>query len=976
MAYRLTTAVLLGALTLHLPQLFAAAALSADLGKLISDASRNARVPVIVRFKKENEISELGSSYNNKHQYQDRSASRPTSKKQFRKNVFNGLKEQTQRSSAALAGLLRQHGVKTQLKPLWTINGIAFDAPPELLDEIAELPGVTRITADMRLTMNTSQAEEISADPLWNINRLNTSRLWQQGITGEGVVVAIMDSGVDINHPDLSEQWRGGINSWFDPYGEHDFPTDLVGHGTQALGLILGGDESGYQVGLAPEAEWIAAKIFDDGNQTTLSAIHQAFQWLLDPDGDPLTDDAPDLVNNSWGFANTINQCYQEFDEDIRLLREAGIGVVFSAGNYGPFAESSISPANNPGSLSVGSIDQLDEIELLSSRGPGACDGGVFPKLVAPGALVFTTDLLPVAYNVVSGTSFAAPHVTGAMALLKSAFPEAPISQIETALYDSAVDLGEPGTDDQFGYGLVDISAAYDLLYASFGSAEESLLLFSEPLYSVDEGTERLIVTVRRLGGSAGEVSVEYATTDDEARSGDDYVRRSGRLNFADGETLRSFEIPIIDDREDEENEDFYITLSDVRGRASLGHQDEVEVVILDDDGAGSIAFSAVSFAVNESREEAIVSLIRTGGSAGEVEVEYRVIADTATADSDYIAADGKVRFLAGETEKQIIIELIDDTLFEGSERFQLLIAELEGGADIGEPASTTVTILDDDPDGRFASIYLDAVSYEINENDAEVNLEVIRAGNTENSVSVEYATLDGSAKQNEDYESADGILTFPAGTTRRILSLKILNDTVYEQESSFTLLLSNAGEGAVISDPSTAIIRIIDDDALPFVSIHSAVGYRSEFRGNPVSGGLKERDRLQGQEEERRNRSSSSLQIFDLTLKGYAPSDRQGIEALQNLGRDKESEARSGVSSCGPGNSAEEAQSAGNCFREENSEDTQTQVQQRADAVKMTGEEQTPDSMADTPDKPNNSSGADVSAQVKTAPSPPSDEP
>ena len=143
-----------------------------------------------------------------------------------------------------------------------------------------------------------------------------------------------MDSGVELSHPDLIDKWRGGTNSWFDPYQQNEQPTDIVGHGTQALGIILGGDESGYQIGMAPEAKWIAAKIFDNANESTLSAIHESFQWILDPDGDPLTDDAPDLVNNSWGFSTTINQCFQEFSEDIQLLREAGIGVVFSAGNY------------------------------------------------------------------------------------------------------------------------------------------------------------------------------------------------------------------------------------------------------------------------------------------------------------------------------------------------------------------------------------------------------------------------------------------------------------------------------------------------------------------------------------------------------------------------------------------------------------------------------------------------------------------
>ncbi|MEW8624231.1 MAG: Calx-beta domain-containing protein [Candidatus Thiodiazotropha sp.] len=898
MLNRFTTAVVLAAITFYQPMLFAAAALTADAEKLVSDASRLDRVAVIVRFEKQYNISELKEQHLKSEQYRSRKESRTLKRKQFRQGVFSGLQQQTREASARLSELLRKHGVKTKLKSLWTINGIALDVPPEMIDAISALPGVERVTADMRLTMNTPEVEDVDSQPQWNIEKLNAARLWEREIRGEGVVVGIMDSGVDVNHPDLADRWRGGDNSWFDPYGDQALPIDLVGHGTQALGLILAGDESGYQVGMAPEAKWIAARIFDNANQTTLSAIHLAFQWLLDPDGDPLTDDAPHLVNNSWGFANTINQCYQEFDEDIRLLREAGIGVVFSAGNYGPFAETSISPANNSGSLSVGAIDLLDEIEFQSSRGPNACDGGIYPKLVAPGSQVYTTDRLPVAYNVVSGTSFAAPHITGALVLLKSAFPDTPISQIETALYDSAVDLGEAGADDQFGYGLADVSAAYDLLLSNSGSSDQSLLIFNESQYSIDENTNRLIVTVRRVGNSEGEVSVEFTTSDDDAKAGEDYLSQSGRLTFADGETLRSIEIPIINDRDDEENEAFHILLSDVRGDAALGHQAEVEVVILDDDGAGTVAFNSLSVAVNESRGEALVSLVRTGGTAGAIEVSYRTVADTALAEVDFIETESMVRFLPGETEKQISIELVDDDLFEESERFQLIITELDGDADIGSPASTTISILNDDPDTNFATISLESVSYEIRENASQLRVSVMREGNLDIKATVEYNTLNGSALEGEDYRSASGTLTFAEEVSHRSLTIDIINDTLYEQESSFTLILSNAGGGAVISDPSTAIIRIIDDDALPFVSIQSptptsTIGSSSSSLFDQQNSSDRQGNRSSGE------KGSSGLQVFEINLRKYGRSKaEEQLERMANV--DAESKQKAGEkSSC-----------------------------------------------------------------------------
>ncbi|MCU7892237.1 MAG: S8 family serine peptidase [Candidatus Thiodiazotropha sp. (ex Ustalcina ferruginea)] len=934
MPKRLIIAAIWG-IVFYIPTLYGAAALTAEVEKLVTQANRTSHIPVIVKFIKLIDINQFCDIFRKQHQYEPDTHTKPLKqKKLFRKRLLRGLREQIEQPRAVLGKTLRKHGVKTRLKSLWSINAIALDLPTHLADEIAALPEVDRITVDLRLTMSTEEVESISAEPLWNLNNVNTQQLWQQGITGEGVVVAIMDSGADLNHPDLSEKWRGGINSWFDPFEEHELPVDQVGHGTQALGLILAGDESGYQIGMAPEAKWIAARIFDDANQTTLSAIHEAFQWLLDPDGDPLTDDAPDLVNNSWGFATTINQCYQEYSDDIQLLREAGIGVIFAAGNFAPLDESSISPANNPGALSVGSVDQFNAIELLSSRGPGACDGGVFPKLVAPGGQVFTTDILPVAYNVVSGTSFAAPYITGAMALLKSAFPEATLSQIETAMYDSATDLGEPGADDHFGYGLLNVAAAYERLLASFGSSDSTLLAFSEPSYSIDEETKRLVITVRRLGGSAGEVSVDYHTSDGDARERRDYSGTSDTLTFADGETLRSFEVPILDDQLDEENESFYLTLSNPRGSVSLGNQTEVEVTILDDDGIGTFSFDAISYAVNESRREAFVNVLRTGATSGTAEIEYRIVSDTATADVDYIAGDGKIHFSHGESEKQIHIELVDDKDFEGNERFQLLLSNSDDDAEIGEPASTTVTILDDDPDSRIASIHFDAVSYDISENSSVVTIEVVRTGNTEGIVSIEYTTLDGSARHDREYLESSGKLTFLPGSTRQSLTVKIINDGVYKKESSFSLQLSNASDGAVVSQPSAAIVRILDDDALPFVSFHTATSPSWSNQSGSATGSVSHGGG--SAEADNTSNAPSGLKVFDLTLRDYAPGktysagDSQTPEDNLNSELQLESEQETGInqstSACGQNSGSEGGKSPEACTETQDKNNSQSE--------------------------------------------------
>ncbi len=221
-------------------------------------------------------------------------------------------------------------------------------------------------------------------------------------------------------------------------------------------------------IGAAPGAQWIAAKVFDDAGKSSIAKIHQAYQWMLDPDGDPATDDGPSIINNSWTLSAT-GACTGKFAEDIAILNAVNIAVVFSAGNYGPGVGSSVEPANNPGSLAVGSVDFYGDVLFSSSRGPSACNGGTFPHLVAPGKDIFTAGLTgggsnPSAIAYMTGTSIAAPHVAGAMAVLKGAFPDATLAELEAAIQGGALDLGAVGPDNASGAGYLDVVEAYYLL--------------------------------------------------------------------------------------------------------------------------------------------------------------------------------------------------------------------------------------------------------------------------------------------------------------------------------------------------------------------------------------------------------------------------------------------------------------------------------------------------------------------------------
>ncbi len=385
------------------------------------------------------------------------------------KKVIEALRQKadgTQVNLRALLQIRRAQGRVQSFTPLWVINSIALTADNAVIAELAQRPEVSGIVPDSTISAPAPLAAT-SASPEPNLNVINAPALWSLGYQGQGVVVANMDTGVDYTHPDLAAQWRGGTNSWYDPYGQHPaIPTDRSGHGTQTMGIIVGGSNGGTAIGVAPQAKWIAVKIFNDAGSATTSAIHQGFQWLLDPDGNPNTADAPDVVNNSWTFNST--GCFLDYEPDLQALVAAGITPVFAAGNFGPSASTSASPSNNPSAFSVGATNNTDVIASFSSRGPSTCTTTTFPSVAAPGVNVRTSDLYS-GYWTSSGTSFSAPHVSGALALLLSAFPNLTVAQEESALASTAYDLGTAGPDSVYGAGRIDVLAAYNALAVGGG---------------------------------------------------------------------------------------------------------------------------------------------------------------------------------------------------------------------------------------------------------------------------------------------------------------------------------------------------------------------------------------------------------------------------------------------------------------------------------------------------------------------------
>lgn len=314
----------------------------------------------------------------------------------------------------------------------------------------------------------------------WNVTMIGADKVWDEfGVRGEGIVIGQSDSGVDVNHPDLKDSYRGKTEgddyNWFDPWYGRTSPYDDNGHGTHTLGTALG--QNG--IGVAPGATWFACMNLNR-NLGNPALYLDCMQFMLAPfplGGDPFMDGEPsraaDVLNNSWGCPEIEGCDPQALLYAANHLRDAGIFVVVSTGNDGPNCSTVDAPLSLYDSVfSVGAIDRNGNVTEFSSRGPVTADGSnrIKPDIVAPGRDILSA-LPGGGYGALEGTSMAGPHVAGVVALLWSADPSliGDIDRTEQILIETA----QPYTGSMsvgcfegnvpnagYGYGVVDVYGA------------------------------------------------------------------------------------------------------------------------------------------------------------------------------------------------------------------------------------------------------------------------------------------------------------------------------------------------------------------------------------------------------------------------------------------------------------------------------------------------------------------------------------
>ncbi|HLM58548.1 MAG TPA: Calx-beta domain-containing protein [Pyrinomonadaceae bacterium] len=319
-------------------------------------------------------------------------------------------------------------------------------------------------------------------------------------------------------------------------------------------------------------------------------------------------------------------------------------------------------------------------------------------------------------------------------------------------------------------------------------------------------GTTDAQFLVSLSNASVETVTVNYTTGDGTASSASDFVANSGTLTFAPLTTSQLVKVKVNGDYSIESDETFIVTLSGAVN-SSLSRS-QATGTIANDDAAGRFQFAGPSYGHPEDGGSVTITVNRVSGLSGAASVNYATTGGTATAGTDYTAVSGTLNFAEGESSKTFSVPLIADTTNEPSETVVMSLSSPTGGALLGVPTSTTLTIINDDqPTYQFTSAF-----YEANEGAGQVVLTVTRGGDPSMDVSVNYTTADATATEISDYTLTLGTLRFAPGETQKTITVLVTNDALGEVDETFLVNLSGHTSGA-LGVPATATVTIHSDE-------------------------------------------------------------------------------------------------------------------------------------------------------------------
>lgn len=417
-----------------------------------------------------------------------------------REYIIPLLKAKAEETQADLRPRLDEavtEGLAEDVRYIWLNNSVGLFAKPTLIVDLGEREDIESVNYDppsVELFRPDNGGDRRGL--AWGVERIGADDAWNAGYTGAGVIVAVLDTGCDYEHPDLiGQRWENaaevsgtpdfdddgngyvddfyGWNFYEDNNDVHDTSIWFNEHGTHVTGIIAGDGTNGTQTGVAPDAKFMTA-ITNGGNKPKAfeADVWEGMQYAFD--------NVAHIINLSNGCYHWQNPNRAAWRAAFENLAVGGMISIVSVGNRGepgfPDPPDEVAtPADVPCVIAVGATNQLDSRWVIpsdgSSRGPTTWftvapyndypypPGLIKPDLCAPGADITSTrgdgEEPHYGYRLSSGTSMAAPHVAGLAALILDAVPGLTQTEVCWSMVETATDLGQPGKDNEYGWGLI-----------------------------------------------------------------------------------------------------------------------------------------------------------------------------------------------------------------------------------------------------------------------------------------------------------------------------------------------------------------------------------------------------------------------------------------------------------------------------------------------------------------------------------------
>jgi hypothetical protein len=332
---------------------------------------------------------------------------------------------------------------------------------------------------------------------------------------------------------------------------------------------------------------------------------------------------------------------------------------------------------------------------------------------------------------------------------------------------------------------------------------------FSETGPTVNESAGEATITATLTAPSAFTVTVEFSTSDGTADAGSDYLATGGLITFSPGDSAESFNVPIIDDVQDESNETVLLALG-LPSNASLGSPAASTLIIIDNDGEPTVQFSSASYSVAEGDGIAVIQATLSAASGHSISVGYSTANGTAQDSGDYAGASGVLVFQPGVISQTFGISIVDDALDENDETLNLSLNGPAINASLGIPESAVLTIIDND---EPPTLQFEPGEYDTVEDAGLATLTVTLSAYSGLTVTVDVAVVGGTADGGIDYIPPVTSLTFAPGTNTQIFQIAVTDDSDVEPTESVILMLSNPQGATLLDAHDRATLTIADDD-------------------------------------------------------------------------------------------------------------------------------------------------------------------